>query len=198
MNIYLCVKIHTKTNLKYFCKTSKKDPYIYKGSGIHWLRHINYHGKEFVKTLKVWTFTDEQDASIFALKFSRDNKIVESKNWANLQEENGLDGWVPGQKRPSTTGENNPAKRHDVREKLSKNNPMKNPEVAKRLADMIRGIPKPHQCGKNNNACQPGIGDKISKALKGKPKERVTCPHCGKIGGKANMTRYHFENCKLK
>jgi hypothetical protein len=28
--------------------------------------------------------------------------------------------------------------------------------------------------------------------------EQVTCPHCGKNGAKRLMTRYHFENCKLK
>ena len=27
------------------------------------------------------------------------------------------------------------------------------------------------------------------------PKKKVTCPHCGKIGGAGNMKRYHFENC---
>jgi hypothetical protein len=31
-----------------------------------------------------------------------------------------------------------------------------------------------------------------------KPKERVTCPHCNKIGGKPVMMRYHFEKCKEK
>ena len=30
------------------------------------------------------------------------------------------------------------------------------------------------------------------------PKKRVTCPHCNKTGGKGNMTRYHFNNCKFK
>lgn len=25
---------------------------------------------------------------------------------------------------------------------------------------------------------------------------KVTCPHCDKTGGKANMLRYHFDNCK--
>ena len=27
--------------------------------------------------------------------------------------------------------------------------------------------------------------------------KKVTCPHCNKIGAKFNMTRYHFDNCKL-
>lgn len=28
-------------------------------------------------------------------------------------------------------------------------------------------------------------------------KVKVICPHCNKIGGKVNMNRYHFGNCKL-
>lgn len=37
---------------------------------------------------------------------------------------------------------------------------------------------------------------KQSLASKGKPKPTVECPHCGKIGAKGNMLRYHFDNCK--
>lgn len=40
--------------------------------------------------------------------------------------------------------------------------------------------------------------DNISKSTKGKEKIKVTCPHCGKVGGKPSMTRFHFENCKQK
>lgn len=29
------------------------------------------------------------------------------------------------------------------------------------------------------------------------PKEKITCPHCGKEGGSNAMKRYHFENCKF-
>ena len=29
-------------------------------------------------------------------------------------------------------------------------------------------------------------------------KSHITgCPHCNKSGGRANMSRYHFNNCKL-
>jgi len=31
-----------------------------------------------------------------------------------------------------------------------------------------------------------------------KPREKVMCPHCGKIGGINAMHRFHFENCKFK
>jgi hypothetical protein len=37
-----------------------------------------------------------------------------------------------------------------------------------------------------------------SEAMKNKPKPVNECPHCGKIGAKANMSRWHFNNCKLK
>lgn len=36
---------------------------------------------------------------------------------------------------------------------------------------------------------------KKSLAIKGRVS---TCVHCGKTGGIANMTRYHFDNCRLK
>lgn len=39
---------------------------------------------------------------------------------------------------------------------------------------------------------------KMSLAKKGKPKPKITCPHCGKIGGKPAMKQWHFDNCKVK
>jgi hypothetical protein len=44
----------------------------------------------------------------------------------------------------------------------------------------------------------PEHRQKISESRKGVPQEQVECPHCGKIGGISNMTRYHFDNCKYK
>ena len=29
-------------------------------------------------------------------------------------------------------------------------------------------------------------------------KVQVTCPHCGKVGTKLSMARWHFDNCKFK
>jgi hypothetical protein len=39
---------------------------------------------------------------------------------------------------------------------------------------------------------------KMRKAKQGKQFEKKTCPHCGRVGGGPNMTRSHFDNCKLK
>lgn len=91
--IYLYVKQHKSTGLRYFGKTANgRDPYTYLGSGKYWIRHVNKHGKELVETLNVWQFENEEDCSEFALKFSTDNNIVESVEWANIVPENGKDG----------------------------------------------------------------------------------------------------------
>ena len=44
MSIYLYVKTHNITGLKYLGKTINPDPHSYKGSGTIWLRHIKKHG----------------------------------------------------------------------------------------------------------------------------------------------------------
>ncbi len=89
---YLYVKEHTETHLKYFGKTTKKDPEKYLGSGIYWKIHIKKYGTDKIKTIWTKLFTDENELKAFALKFSQENDIVNSNEWANLKEENGLDG----------------------------------------------------------------------------------------------------------
>ena len=88
---YLYIKQHNVTGLKYFGKTAKKDPVAYKGSGIHWQRHIKLHGND-VTTLWFQLFTDETSIKEFALNFSEVNNIVDSTEWANLKPEDGLEG----------------------------------------------------------------------------------------------------------
>lgn len=43
----------------------------------------------------------------------------------------------------------------------------------------------------------PEIKEKKCKSMR-KPKSKIECPHCGKIGGSNNMKRWHFDNCKVK
>jgi hypothetical protein len=40
--------------------------------------------------------------------------------------------------------------------------------------------------------------DNIRKSKLGLKQPKVVCPYCKKEGGEAAMTRYHFNNCKLK
>lgn len=96
---YLYVKQHTLTGFMYFGKTTKANPRSYLGSGKYWVNHIKKHGKEHVTTKWVSEpFMDKEELVEFALAFSELFDIVESTNWANLKEENGLDGNPPGTK----------------------------------------------------------------------------------------------------
>lgn len=91
---YLYIKRHSITGLKYFGKT-KQDPYEYIGSGRHWRNHINKHGKMFIETLWISEpYTDAELIKEAALKFSIENDIVNSLEWANLKLEDGLDGGI--------------------------------------------------------------------------------------------------------
>lgn len=90
---YLYIKQHSVTGLKYFGKTVKPNPTKYLGSGTYWKQHIKKHGKEYVETTWVSEpYIDKELLTTAALKFSIENDIVNSNQWANLMLENGLDG----------------------------------------------------------------------------------------------------------
>lgn len=88
MTIYLYVKQHQITGLKYFGKTTR-NPLTYKGSGKYWIRHCKKHGYS-IDTLEVWEFSCEEQCKEFAFKYSQKHNIVESSEWANLIPEDGV------------------------------------------------------------------------------------------------------------
>jgi len=87
----LYIKQCPHCGLKYFGKTIVEDIENYSGSGVYWTRHLEKHG---VEPVHLWKSDWYYDTSItrFSLKFSRINKILESSNWANMIDENGLNG----------------------------------------------------------------------------------------------------------
>jgi hypothetical protein len=87
---WLYIKQHGVTGKLYFGKTCKKDPIKYLGSGSYWKNHIKKYGVEHVKTLWCHLFFDEESIKEFAIWFSHEHKIVESKQWANILIEDGL------------------------------------------------------------------------------------------------------------
>lgn len=94
---YLYIKIHKETGLKYFGKTTK-NPYSYNGSGLYWKRHLKVHGTNLT-TLIVGSYLKNSDLLVVhALNFSQIYNIVDSIEWANLINENGLDGNCVGTK----------------------------------------------------------------------------------------------------
>lgn len=89
--IYLYVKTHNVTGLKYFGKTTNPNVFSYRGSGKKWKRHIKKYGYN-VTTEILGSFKCVETCKQFAVDFSKKNNIVNSRQWANLKEENGFDG----------------------------------------------------------------------------------------------------------
>ena len=92
---WLYIKQHNITGLKYFGKTIQQDPYRYKGSGIRWTRHLNKHGND-VTTVWCQLFDNIIELVEFATKFSQENQISVSEQWANIRPEDGLMGGDTG------------------------------------------------------------------------------------------------------
>lgn len=97
MKTYLYVKTHNTTGLKYFGKTTKNDPFKYKGSGTYWKKHLKKHGND-ISTEIIGIFENVDLCKKAALEFSQKYNITQSENWANLKDENGLDGSPVGVK----------------------------------------------------------------------------------------------------
>lgn len=90
MTIYLYVKTHRKTGLKYLGQT-KQDPYEYHGSGVYWKLHLNKHGYDY-NTEVLHECQDKNELKRLGLHYSKLWNVVESKEWANLKEEQGDGG----------------------------------------------------------------------------------------------------------
>jgi len=88
---WLYIKQHNITGLKYFGKTVRKDPIKYLGSGTYWNNHLKKHNTD-ITTIWCQLFTNIDELVAYAVKFSLDNNIVESSEWANLEIEDGLSG----------------------------------------------------------------------------------------------------------
>jgi hypothetical protein len=91
MPIYLYVKTHNKTGLKYLGKTISNDPYSYQGSGTVWKRHIKKHGYDVTTEILLQT-TDPKELKEVGIYYSNLWNIVESKDFANIVPEMGDGG----------------------------------------------------------------------------------------------------------
>jgi len=92
--ITLYIATH-KTGLKYFGKTelyfTQEDlQKSYHGSGIGWKEYLIENGD--LVTMELYGIFNKSEVKEIALKFSRDNNIVESNLWANRKEEDGFTG----------------------------------------------------------------------------------------------------------
>jgi hypothetical protein len=90
MTIYLYIKIHNQTNLKYLGKT-KQNPHTYKGSGKRWKNHLRKHGND-VSTYVIKEFSSNEELKVYSEQLSKQLNVVESNEWANLMLESGDGG----------------------------------------------------------------------------------------------------------
>jgi hypothetical protein len=88
MSIYLYVKTHSITGLKYLGMTTARDPHAYKGSGVYWKAHLKKHGSTYSTIILVESISIEEIKE-YGLHYSALWNVVESNEWANLIPESG-------------------------------------------------------------------------------------------------------------
>lgn len=93
MRIYLYIKTHIKTGLKYLGKT-KNDPYTYMGSGKIWRQHLREHGKEHT-TVILRECSSNQELNHWGRYYSDLYDVKNNPEWANLIPETGGGGGHP-------------------------------------------------------------------------------------------------------
>jgi len=117
MTIYLYVKTHNKTGLKYLGKT-KSNPFTYLGSGKMWKLHLKEYGKDHTTEILKICQTSKQ-LKIWGRYYSTLWNVIQSKNWANLIPET---GGGPGASKGTKNhkGKNNPmfGKKHSEKIRL--------------------------------------------------------------------------------
>ncbi len=206
---YLMIKEHEITGLQYLCKTIKKDPIKYKGSGAYWLRHIKIYGRCHVKTIWYELYTDIDHLVSEALALSENYDIVNSNKWANLKPENGLDGFESSNSKIIQLNRVNNNTHHLLDGNIQRdyqNSRVENgthrwssgKEQQKTQSDMIKNG--------THRFCDSKYQSEVSKSGNRKRIENGThnfiqyniCPHCLKKGKGVVMFRHHFDNCKLK
>jgi hypothetical protein len=184
--IYLYLKESPK-GLKYIGKTIR-NPYNYMGSGIVWKNHIKKY-KLTASDIKTTILFESSDINLFkkeAIKYSKLYNIVESKEFANLTEEQGQGGITFTKE----TNPNHPAYTFSDRlnkywsnsdnkkiqsERMKVNNPSHKQKVKDKLSEIHTGKvhsiehnKKKGRCGELNVSKRIDVRAKISESLKGR------------------------------
>lgn len=212
MTIYLYVKTHNLTGLKYLGKTESKDPHKYPGSGTYWKSHLKKHGKDY-RTEIIKECQSKDEFMYWGLFYSKLWNVVESNEWANLKEETGdTRGKLSKESRDKISiagrGREPPNKgqkgvvvgywRGKKRSLIDRE------KIKKGRAGKSTGLGRKHtietkekiKAARSLQVMSDETKRKIGDNNRGKPKPLVTCPHCGKTGGISAMTRWHFDRCQ--
>ncbi len=179
MSIYLLVKTHKVSGLKYLCQTRKKDYKKYKGSGDYWKKHLKIHGN-IIETQLLKICNNKLDLKKWGKHYSNKWNIVDAKDkngkkiWANLVPEtgNGMDSKYgkifqnrPEVKEKNRQGvlnfwKNNPDARKINSIYSKTHNPMKNSAIRKRHKQIMKQL----MSGKKNPAYNSKIFNFVHKS----------------------------------
>lgn len=204
----LYLKQHNVTQKLYVGWTQSEDPSKYKGSGVHWMRHIAKHGND-VSTKILGQFEDLSDFKIAAKKYSEDFDVANNPAYANLKEEDGIGGHfgeatkkkmsVSAKERCERIGAPVGAWTSESASEMSMKT-WKDPAVREARSANISAALKGGKRAPRTQEFKDLMKEKLSGRSYGKGiahnLKKVECPHCAKEGSGPNMTRYHFDNCK--
>jgi hypothetical protein len=131
MTIYLYIKTHNKTGLKYLGKTTAKDPHKYHGSGADWRTHLKEHGIDYTTEI-VRECQTNKELYEWGRHYSNLWNVVESTEWANRIPETG-------------GGANHTEERKELfrQQQLGKKKSPRTDAHKKNLSNATKGIPKP-------------------------------------------------------
>ena len=204
---HLYIKTHNATGLKYFGKTTSKDPFKYSGSGKYWLRHLKSHGKD-ISTKIVASFTKEQKEEMveFALFFSEFFNIVESNEWANLEPENGINGGSIGRmvsketKQKMSKAKQNMSKETKLKLSIAHKGKIVSKETKQKMSKIAKkrfSIPENNSMFGKNHTKESKL--KMSKNKKGKPSTFLGKQHSDETKQKMSKARQNIsEETRLK
>lgn len=135
MTIYLYVKTHNKTGLKYLGKTTK-DPHTYLGSGVDWKLHLKEHGEEH-STEIIRECQSNQELNGWGRYYSNLWNVADSLEWANRIPETGGGG-------------NHTEERKELfrQQQLGRKKPPRTDEHKKKLGDSLRNRIRPELSAK--------------------------------------------------
>jgi|694.fasta_scaffold94863_2 hypothetical protein len=212
MTIYLYVKTHNVTGLKYLGKTESKDPHKYPGSGTYWKSHLKKHGKDY-RTEIIKECHTKDEFSYWGLFYSNLWNIVESNEWANLKEETGdARGKLSAESRNKISiaglGRPPPNKGHKGAVGFWKGKTRSvgdRIKISKGRTGKGTGHHRAHtnetkqkiKAARSLQVISEETKEKIGNSNRGKSKPLATCPHCSKTGGISAMTRWHFDRCSF-
>lgn len=121
MTIYLYVKTHNKTGLKYLGKTSSNDPHSYTGSGIDWKAHLKENGYDYTTEI-IKECNNNEELNFYGRYYSKLWNVAESKDWANRIPETGGGQCSPDAAKKISSklkGKKKPPRTKEHKEKLS-------------------------------------------------------------------------------